>query len=280
MMAGSSEFRDKQREAWNEIAVGWGKWDRNLMEWLKPVGDKILELAKLEDGDTVLDVATGSGEPGLTAAKKVGTGRVVGLDISKAMVDIALENAKRRGIKNYEARLYSSSEIPFDSNSFDAVVSRFGLMFFPDITAGLKEMMRVLKPKRRLAVSVWGPPNENMKNIMQVLTDQLGLPEPPPGTPNPYRCSESGRIHSLLDDSGLHNVGQADVTTRRIYESVARFWEYYLDTNPIIARKFNEVDEGTRKVAERKVNDILSSVSNQRGELVFNNVAWVAHGEK
>jgi SAM-dependent methyltransferase len=279
-MAASSEFRDKQREAWNEIAVGWGKWDRTLMEWLKPVGDKILELARLKDGYTVLDVATGSGEPGLTAAKKVGTGKVVGLDISKAMIDIALGNAKRRGIKNYEARLYSSSEIPFDSNSLDAAVSRFGVMFFPDITAGLKEMTRVLKPERRLVVSVWGPPNDSMKNIMQVLTDQLRLPEAPPGTPNPYRCSESGKISSLLNDAGLRNVGWVDVVSKRRYESVAQFWEYYLDTNLIIARKFYAVDEGTRKVAEEKVNDILSSVSNQRGELVFDNIAWVAYGEK
>src|SRR5712692_8986924 len=132
---------EKQREDWKLIALGWKKWDHYLMEWLKPVGEKILDLANLEDGDIVLDVATGSGEPGLSAARRVGKGKVIGLDISQEMINIAREKAKSLGIKNYEARTYSSSELPFDSNSFDAVVSRFGVMFFPDVLWGLKEMV-------------------------------------------------------------------------------------------------------------------------------------------
>src|SRR5712692_2498491 len=119
---------EKQREDWKLIALGWKKWDHYLMEWLKPVAEKILDLANLKDGDIVLDVATGSGEPGLSAARRVGKGKVIGLDISQEMVNIAREKASGLRIKNYEARVYSS-EFPFGRDTFDAVISRFGVMF-------------------------------------------------------------------------------------------------------------------------------------------------------
>src|SRR5258708_4818613 len=116
-----------QREEWNLIAPGWKKWDSHLMRWLGPVGERMLDLARLKDGDFVLDVATGSGEPGLSAARRVGKGNVVGLDISQGMVDIAREKAKGLRINNYEARVYSS-DFPFCPATFDACISRFGVL--------------------------------------------------------------------------------------------------------------------------------------------------------
>jgi SAM-dependent methyltransferase len=270
---------EEQREDWNLIAAGWKKWDSHLMRWLGPVGESMLDLARLKDGDFVLDVATGSGEPGLSAARRVGKGKVVGLDISQGMVDIAREKAKGLRIKNYEARVYSS-EFPFGPDTFDAVLSRFGVMFFPDVLAGLREMGRVLKPGGTLCVAVWGPQNEKAKSVIQVLSRTLGLPEPAPDGPGPFRCSESGKTASLMRQAGLHDVAQAEVAVRRTHSTVGQYWEYLLDTNLGIADAFNKADGETRKDVKLKVNEILDSTEDESGQLVFDSVAFVSHGLK
>jgi SAM-dependent methyltransferase len=274
--AGPSE---KQREDWNLIAPGWKKWDRHLMRWLAPVGERMLDLARLKDGDVVLDVATGSGEPGLSAARRVGRGKVIGLDISQGMVDIAREKARGLRIKNYEARVYSS-DFPFGPGTFDAVVSRFGVMFFPDVLAGLREMARVLKPGGTVCVAVWGPQNERAKSVIQVLSSTLGLPEPAPDGPGPFRCSESGKTASLMRQAGFQDVGQAEVAVLRTHSSVGQYWECLLDTNLVIADAFNKANGETRKEAKLKVNEILDSAEDESGQLAFDSVAIVSHGRK
>jgi len=278
-MSSAAQQREEQREDWDLIAPGWKKWDSHLMRWLGPVGERMLDLAILKDGDFVLDVATGSGEPGLSAARRVGKGKVIGLDISRGMVDIAREKAKGLRIKNYEARVYSS-EFPFGPDTFDAVISRFGVMFFPDVLAGLGEMARVLKPGGTLCVAVWGPQNEKAKSVIHVLDRTLGLPEPAPDGPGPFRCSDSGKSASLVRQAGFHEVGQVEVAVRRTYSSVGQYWGYLLDTNLVIADAFNKASGETRKGVKLKVNEILDSTKDESGQLVFDSVALVSHGIK
>ncbi|MDA4128142.1 MAG: class I SAM-dependent methyltransferase [Thaumarchaeota archaeon] len=279
-MKGKAEISDREREDWKLSAVGWKKWDHYLMQWLQPVGEKILDLVGLRDGDIVLDVATGSGEPGLSAATRVGGGRVIGLDISQEMVKIALNKARSQGIKNYEARVYSSSAFPFDADGFDAVVSRFGVMFLPDVLAGLREMARVLKPSRRACVAVWGPQNEGMKSVMGILTDELGIPESPPDAPDPFRCSETGKIGSLIRQAGFHNVEEVEVITLRTYSSVGQYWEYLLDMNAAVDEAFKKADEKNKKETKRMVDEALGSFAKNDGQVAFESVARVCCGVK
>ena len=249
------------------------------MRWLGPVGERMLDLARLKDGDIVLDVATGSGEPGLSAARRVGKGKVIGLDISQGMVGIAREKARAMRLKNYEAQVYSS-EFPFGPDTFDAVISRFGVMFFPDVLAGLREMARVLKPGGILCVAVWGPQNEKAKSVIQVLNRTFGLPEAAPNGPGPFRCSDAGKTASLMRRAGLHDVGQAEVAVHRAHSSVGQYWEYLLDTNLVIAEAFNKASAETRKEAKVKVNKILGSIEEESGKVVFDSIALVSHGVK
>ncbi len=279
-MSRLSELRDKQREDWNSTAPGWKKWDQFLMKWLNPIGERILDLAELKDGDLVLDVATGSGEPGLSAAKRVGKGKVIGIDISEEMANIARQKAKALGIKNYQARVYSGSEFPFDSNYFDAVICRFGVMFFPDVLEGLKEMVRVLKPGGRVCVSVWGPQNEGMKTVMQGISKGLGLPEPPPDAPNPFSCSESGKINSLMRQAGLHDVEEAVLEVRRTYRSPRQYWEFVLDMNSIIADAFDVAIRKKKEEVKLKVEETLNPMKGQNGQVSFDSVAWIDRGVK
>jgi ubiquinone/menaquinone biosynthesis C-methylase UbiE len=171
------QIREQQKATWNQFSSGWKKWDVFTMNWLKPMGEEIISSLRLKSKDTVLDVAAGTGEPGLTIATLVKNGKVVITDLAEGMLDVARENATRRGISNYETVACDVCELPFPDASFDAVSCRFGFMFFPDMLIAAKEMARVLKPGGRVAAAVWSTPDKNfwITAIMSTITKKHGI---------------------------------------------------------------------------------------------------------
>ena len=155
------QIREQQKESWNKFSSGWRKWDDLTMDFLKPMGHEIIRLLKLKDKNVVLDVAAGTGEPGLTIASMVNDGKVIITDLSEDMLEIARQNAINRQIKNIETLVCDVCELPFPDNTFDAISCRFGFMFFPDMLLAANELFRVLKPDGRLATSVWNVPENN-----------------------------------------------------------------------------------------------------------------------
>ncbi len=250
------------------------------MDSLSPMGEKMLELATLKEDYLVLDVATGTGEPGLSAAKRVRKGKVVGVDLSEEMLRIAEEKTRTLGIKNYETRVQDSSALSFDTNYFDAVICRLGMMFFPDMLTGLKEMVRVLKPARRLVVSVWGPQDERRKKIDEMLFRILQLPEPAQDAPGPYRCSKRGMITSLLNNSGLHDVKEIELPGHLTWDSPEKYWELQTDASPRMVSALNKMNEQIRKKAKDEVIEALKSIRGRKREISFNWIAWIDYGTK
>src|SRR5712692_10815276 len=132
-MNGGATIGNDRREEWDSTAKGWRKWDPVIMGWLQPVGEKMLDWARLEEISVVLDVATGSGEPGLSAAKRSWRGAVIGLDISEEMLKTAKEKAAKAQLTNYETRLYDGEKLPFERKQLNAVIKSFRAMLFTDI---------------------------------------------------------------------------------------------------------------------------------------------------
>ena len=155
------KIRDQQKEVWNRFSHGWDKWNDITMDFLKPMGDEIISLIDAGGNDVVLDIASGTGEPGLTIATQLNGGKVIGTDLSEGMLEVAKEKAKQMGILNFETQVCDVCELPFKDNSFDAVSCRFGFMFFPDMELAAKEIARVLKPGGKIATSVWNAPEKN-----------------------------------------------------------------------------------------------------------------------
>src|SRR4051794_37475494 len=155
----AGEFRDKQREQWNTAAVGWNEWSTFMDEHAGPVSEKLVEMAGVKEGDRVLDVAAGYGEPSLTAARKVGPeGSVVATDISSEMLGFGRERAAANGIDNLEFMQSDAISLDFPSESFDAAVSRWGIIFEPDGEGAAARVRGLLKPGAKFAVSSWGAP--------------------------------------------------------------------------------------------------------------------------
>ena len=127
------DIREQQKASWNKYSPGWKKWDELNMDLLKPISDEIISLINPTDEDVVLDIAAGTGEPGLTIATMLMGGKVIITDLSDDMLEIARENAIERGITNIETCACDVCELPFADNTFDAISCRFGFMFFPDM---------------------------------------------------------------------------------------------------------------------------------------------------
>src|SRR5262249_519882 len=139
----------------------WDKWDSIIMDQLGPVGAAMIERLDIADGHHHLDIAAGTGEPGLSIAALLPHGRVVLTDLAPELLDIAERRARAQGLTNIETRVCSADDLPFGDATFDSVSVRFGYMFFPDMATATAEFARVLKPGGRVGASVWIEPEAN-----------------------------------------------------------------------------------------------------------------------
>src|SRR5262249_35059458 len=147
---------DKVISAWRASAPFWEKHREIIRQMFAPVTQALIEDASIASGNTVLDIATGPGEPALTVASLVGSqGKVFGIDPVPEMIDAARRTANQLGIANAQFEVAGADDLPFPDDSFDRVVSRFGVMHFPSPLDGVREMLRVLKPGRKLALAAW-----------------------------------------------------------------------------------------------------------------------------
>src|SRR4051812_10182338 len=157
----AGEFRTAQRNSWNKAATGWDKWSKQMLEWTGHVSERLVELAGVQPGSRVLDVAAGLGEPALTAAYNAGPeGSVVATDIAPEMLAHARERVAAAGVSNVEFIESEASKLDFPEGSFDAAVSRWGIIFEPEAEATAARIRGFLKPGARMAISSWGPPPE------------------------------------------------------------------------------------------------------------------------
>jgi SAM-dependent methyltransferase len=190
---------------WTGSAPYWEKHRDTILPMFSPVTQALIEAAGIGSGHAVLDIATGPGEPALSIADVVGPeGRVVGIDPIPEMVAGARRAAEHLGIGNAQFEVAFADRVSFLDDTFDAVISRFGAMFFPSPIDAAREMLRVLKPGRKLALAVWGDAEANpfFYTLSRVI-DQYVTPAPPePDAPDAFRFASPGKLQGILDEAG------------------------------------------------------------------------------
>jgi SAM-dependent methyltransferase len=210
-----AQYKDSLRTEWRDAAPGWRAWIEVLEaeDGGRAVSQTLVELAGIGPPDTVLDVAAGYGEPGLTAARAVApSGRVVCTDISAEMLAVGRERAAAEGLDNLEFLECDAEELVFEEASFDAVLSRQGLQFLPDVAGVLARLHGFLKPHGRLAAAVWGPPTAvQFAAPVPVIRAELQLP-PPPAGPGPFALADADQLAELVEAAGFTNVETGTVT--------------------------------------------------------------------
>lgn len=222
-------YKSEQRKDWSDAAAGWRRWWPKLEVGVGPVAERLVELAEVEPGDRVLDIATGIGEPAVTAARRVGAdGRVVATDIAPGMLEIGRERAAELGLANIEFREADAEELDLPEEEFDAALSRFGLMFLPDLGEALRRIRRSLVSGGRFAAAVWSSPERSpvVSAAFIVVARELELPPPGPGVPGPFSLADRERLEASFREQGFTDVRGEVMEIAAPFESVGEYVDY------------------------------------------------------
>lgn len=259
-MSNAEDIRDSQRVTWAGLATGWEKWEVVIMDQLRPISAAMIEHFAIADDQHHLDVAAGTGEPGLSIAKLLPKGRVVLTDLATEMLEIAARRAKAQGIANIETKVCSADNLPFKEATFDSVSVRFGYMFFPDLAKATEEFVRVLKPGGRVCSSVWVKPEENpwTKIVMQAIATEAVVAPVDPDGPNMFRCAASGYVSALYAGAGLRDVVEWDVGVELVMQSPEQYWEMTSERVSLAVAALQQVDKPTRQRIREKVIEMVS----------------------
>ena len=203
------QYKRTTRQQWEDAAEAWDRWGPTLETWLGEATERMLDAAGVTEGSAVLDVAAGAGGQSLAAARRVGTtGRVLATDISPAILTYAAKAAAEAGYANLDTQTVDGEEIDVDEGSFDAVISRVGLIYFPDQQRALAGMRRALRPGGRLSAIVYSTPdrNEFFSIPVGIIRRRAELPPPLPGQPGPFSLGAPGVIEAAFTQAGFRDV--------------------------------------------------------------------------
>ncbi|HEV2890485.1 MAG TPA: class I SAM-dependent methyltransferase [Frankiaceae bacterium] len=260
-MPSPDEIRDAQRLTWAGLSAGWEKWDAVIMDQLAPVTAAIVERLGIVEDQRHLDVAAGTGEPGLTVARLAPKGRVVLTDLAPEMLDVAERRARAQGVANVETAVCSADDLPFAEGTFDSVSVRFGYMFFPDAAKATAELARVLRPGGRLCSAVWVKPEANPWTTiaMQAIASEVAVPPPAPDGPNMYRCAAPGQVSALYEDAGLRDVAEWDVDVDLVTRSAEEYWDMISEHVSLAVAALRQVDGPARERIKARAVEAVSA---------------------
>ncbi|HVF91581.1 MAG TPA: methyltransferase domain-containing protein [Blastocatellia bacterium] len=251
-----------------DILRAWGEsaayWDRNrdvIRSMFEPITSALLGEAGVSKGDSVLDVAGGTGQPSIAIAEVVGpSGEVVCTDAVAEMVRAAEEEARRLGLRNIRFRQCPADSLPFKDDEFDLSVSRLGLMFFPQPVAALKEMLRVIRPGGRVALAVWAGREFNpFFRVVSEVISRYTEPEPEePDAPGAFRFEAPGAVSNLLRQAGAREVVEREFDFHiEAAVTLKDFWRVRSELSDTLREKMGRL---SREELSRATEEISSAM--------------------
>ncbi len=244
---------------WEETAKYWTRHSNTIREMFMPLTEALIQAAGISEGQTVLDIAGGAGEPSLTIAERIGpTGSVTCTDAVAEMVEAARRDATTRGITNVQFRQCTADSLPFADESFDVVVSRLGAMFFPDPVAACKEMLRVMKTGGTIALVVWH--KNELNPFCHLITDVVSrhVPAPPadPDAPGAFRFAEPGKLANVLTQSGAIDVNEQTLQFNiEAPISSEQFWTMRSETSETLRSKLATLSDAEKAQVTGEVEE-------------------------
>jgi SAM-dependent methyltransferase len=231
-------YRAESRDCWEGAAAGWAASREAFQRDTAPVSDWLLDAAGLRPGMTVLEVAAGTGDLGLEAARRVAPdGRAIVTDGAEAMVETARARAAELRVENVEVRAMEAEWLDLLAGAVDAVLSRWAYMLLADPEAGLREARRVLRSGGRIALAVWDAPERNpwVTRVQRVLLERGLTERPPAGQPGPFALADRERLEDLLWGAGFAEVTVDAVDFRFTAGSLDTWWEHLTRASPSLA---------------------------------------------
>lgn len=263
-----------RQQVWNETARDWDEEQATLGPSMQPISDRLIALAHVTTGQRVLDVATGAGDPALTAARIVGlSGSVVGVDHAPQMLEMARQRATAAGLGNVTFIEGDAQRLDLPPASFDAVLSRWGLMFFLPLVPALEELRRVLRPGGYLAAAVWGAPQEVplISASVGAVFGQLGIPLPPPDQPGPFNLADAGKLARSLADAGFRNVETEPQTMSVTFPSSDAFVRNQHASNMLVKTVIGQQPEDQQAALWQTVAQVGARMAGPDGSITLHN---------
>jgi ubiquinone/menaquinone biosynthesis C-methylase UbiE len=266
--------------AWDEVAPGY---DEFVTPMHLELGARALERAGLEPGMQLLDVAAGSGAVSLAAAR-LGA-RVTAVDISPIMIERLEQRARQEGLE-LEARVMDGHALDLESGRFDVAASEFGVMLFPDLPRGLREMVRVTKPGGRVVVVAFNSPAKVefiqffVRAIRAAVPGFSGLPTDPP--PLPFQVQDPEKLRREMTGAGLERVRVEETTEEQEYTSGEHFWNWIISSNPIPRMLLASLDLKPEQLAaiRRAADDLIRERAGGGGAAVLTSALNLGIGRK
>ncbi|HEY1248583.1 MAG TPA: class I SAM-dependent methyltransferase [Nitrososphaera sp.] len=273
----SDDFKAQQRQMWDNAAASWQTWRETIERGAQKVSDKIVQLAEIKPGDRVLDIATGIGEPAVTAARKVmPNGKVLATDISPQMLAIARTRAKSLGLDGImEFREIDGEKLDFPEpiTKFDAVLSRWGLMFFPNVPVTLVRIRDTLVTKGRLSAAVWSAPSKVplLDLAFATVRKQINAPAPAPGTVGPFALADIETLKQSFIKAGFKDIKTDIIQITFEFDSPESYTKYHQDiAAPIHAMLANHSDE-VKKHAWDSITEAVWQYADSHGRVNLDN---------
>ena len=253
-------YKQTTREQWQQAAVAWDRWGEVIERWLGPATDVMLDLAGVEPGARVLDVAAGAGGQSIAAARRVGgDGYVLATDISPNLLEFAQQRARAAGLENVETAVADGEQLGVDEGSFDAVISRVGFIYFPDRQGALSGVYRALKPGGKLAGIVYTTAQANpfFSIRVSIIRRRAELPPPAPGQPGPFSLGDPGVIEAAYEQAGFRAVETQRIAAPLRLGSAAECVRFEQESFGALHQMLAGLDEREREEAWREVESEL-----------------------
>lgn len=262
------KYKNTTRDQWQEAADAWYRWSPTLNTWLGAATEKMLDMAGIKTGSRILDVAAGAGEQSITAARRAGaTGHVLATDISANILEYANEMALKNGLTNIETKVMDGENLTLEDSSFDAVISRVGLIYFPDQQRALKEMLRVLKPGGKIAAVVYSTPDKNkfFSIPVSIIRNRANLPPPLAGQPGPFSLGAEGVIEKAFTDAGFANVSAVRIDSPLKMASAKECVKFEKESFGALHQMLSGLPEEARETVWAEIESELQQFESEDG---------------
>jgi SAM-dependent methyltransferase len=263
-----AKYKETTRAQWQAAAGAWNEWGPLLRNWLGPCTEIMLDMAEVSAGARVLDIAAGAGDQTLQIADRVGpAGHVLATDIAANILAFAAENARRAGHRMVETAVMDGELLEVPEATFDAVVSRVGLIYFPDQQKALAGMKRALKPGGRVAAIVYSTAESNkfFSIPVSIIRRRANLPPPLPGQPGPFSLGGPGVLEAEFRKAGFRDVRCCTVAAPVELQSAADCVRFEKESFGALHQMLSSLDQAGKDAAWQEIEQSLRSFEGASG---------------